>query len=532
MSKQSKYTGFKLISLTLSQDKVFGNIAYEFLDEEDAQDEIYTTVIIGSNGTRKSLLFRRLILLFWDLETLRFDKEKKTDHDFIFSLKYSLSNLEYEFTNKHKLGDKGHFKGDNYLAIDGVIQRTSFDNKYSFEQAYIPDSIIACTAVIPDKFPFPNEKTFPRYKYLGHRYRPQLAGTSTSITRTVNYMAESLNNSAFIDSINRLLKEFFNPEFDPYFVFYTQNTNFFFSESLTVESFSKFYEDIESRYKESGKTPPFKLNHYIKNFRNDEQLIERVIQFCKSLKDQDKLGKVPRSSKKSISYKINDLEGLDTLKNDIEFLNHLKGLGIVQNPILEFLRFEDKEARGYTILESSSGEYNLFSAMIGLMATIKPESLILIDEPEVSLHPNWQMRYLDFIRTLFQNPHYAKSHILIATHSHFFVSDIKGSNSRIIGLTRDPILKIVNLPKNVDTYGWSAENVLLNIFNVPTTRNYFIADKIGEILELVSKKERDENLIISKVASLLNKNVINLTDNDPLGSVWQKLVDKYGKRSK
>lgn len=532
MTSDSKYNGFKLISLKLSRDKVFGTIIYDFLDEEDEQDEIYTTVIIGSNGTRKSLLFRRLITLLWDLYTLSKDKTKTFNYDFAFSLRYSLDNLIYEYSNIHGQ-ENFKIKRENYLTIDGIIQRHTEDStKYSFENAYIPDTIVACTSVIPDKFPFPDEKSIPQYKYLGHRYRPQLAGTSTAISRTVNYLSNSLDNRYFIDSINHLLEEFFNPEFDPYFTFYTQNTSLFFGEGINVDSFSKFYEDIDTKYQQNGKVPPFKLNHYLKNCKNNPKFIQELIDFCLSLKQADRLGKVPRSSKKSISYKINDSNSLEELKRDNIKLNHLKNLGIVQSPLLQFLKFSDKEVSGYTILDSSSGEYNLFSAMIGLMATVKPTgSLILIDEPEVSLHPNWQMRYLEFIRTLFQNPLYAKSHILVATHSHFFVSDTKGDNSKIIGLTRDPVLKTVPLPKNVNTFGWSAEEVLLEVFQTPTTRNFFISEKIGEILELISHKDRNESLIREKVGILINQKVFSLSENDPLKNIWSKLVSKYGQRS-
>lgn len=529
MNHEIKYNGFKLISLSLSQDKVFGAITYDFLDAEDKQDEIYTTVIIGSNGTRKSLLFQRVIILFWNLSTLSKDKTKVFNYDFLFSLKYSLDNLVYEFTNRHGTPGKFTIKGDNFLLIDGVIQRDKEDlSKYSFELASIPDTIVACTSVIPDKFPFPDEKTLPQYKYLGHRYRPQLAGTSTAISRTVNYLADSLNNRAFIDSINHLLREFFNPEFDPYFTFYTQNTNLFFGDDLNVESFSEFYEEIDMKYKEKGKIPPFKLNHYIKNCRNNPSFIEELITFCKSLKQSDRLGKIPKSSKKSISYRINDSNGLEDLKKDINYLNHLKNLGIVQNPLLQFLRFNDKESVGYSIMDSSSGEYNLFSAMIGLMATVKPTgSLIFIDEPEVSLHPNWQMRYLEFIRTLFQNPLYAKSHILIATHSHFFVSDVKGENSKIIGLTRNPKLEIVPLPKNINTYGWSAEEVLLKVFNVSTSRNYFVAEKLGLLLDFIASEESTNETIKDKFYELGLDKVSGLSNEDPLKTVYDTIIKEY-----
>lgn len=107
------------------------------------------------------------------------------------------------------------------------------------------------------------------------------------------------------------------------------------------------------------------------------------------------------------------------------------------------------------------------------------------------------------------------------------VSDLEDSTSYLTGLRRDESgLRTIDIDRN--TYGWSAEEVLLEVFNVPTTRNYYLADKIGEILEMVSVKSRDEQKISWKVKELVEKNVIELSSNDPLYSVWKKLVEKYG----
>lgn len=60
-----KHKGFKLLSLDLrdnilmSKSKLF----YDFVELDDKQDSIYTTVIIGANGTGKSNLFRIVIEL-------------------------------------------------------------------------------------------------------------------------------------------------------------------------------------------------------------------------------------------------------------------------------------------------------------------------------------------------------------------------------------------------------------------------------------------------------------------------------------
>ena len=74
----------------------------------------------------------------------------------------------------------------------------------------------------------------------------------------------------------------------------------------------------------------------------------------------------------------------------------------MKSPSIDFLQMSPNEIlEGYSIAESSSGEFHLFSSFVGFMASIKLYSLILIDEPEISLHPNWANEIPDiFARAL------------------------------------------------------------------------------------------------------------------------------------
>ena len=61
-----KYNGFKLISLELRETSIMGKnpLYYKFVESHNKQENIYTTVLIGANGTGKSNLFRIIIGLF------------------------------------------------------------------------------------------------------------------------------------------------------------------------------------------------------------------------------------------------------------------------------------------------------------------------------------------------------------------------------------------------------------------------------------------------------------------------------------
>jgi predicted ATPase len=72
----------------------------------------------------------------------------------------------------------------------------------------------------------------------------------------------------------------------------------------------------------------------------------------------------------------------------------------------------------------SSGE----EAFINLFANLydeKQKKVILIDEGELGMHPNWQKKYLDYLIKVFGN---RKIQIILTSHSPFLVSDLPKEN--------------------------------------------------------------------------------------------------------
>ncbi len=86
--------------------------------------------------------------------------------------------------------------------------------------------------------------------------------------------------------------------------------------------------------------------------------------------------------------------------------------------------------------------------------------------------------------------------------------------------------KIISDLKDVNTYSWSAEKVLLEIFEVPTTRNFYVADLVGEILQLMSNPDAPNQSIREKIQRLKELNLENLSESDPLKEVVDKLIAK------
>lgn len=80
------------------------------------------------------------------------------------------------------------------------------------------------------------------------------------------------------------------------------------------------------------------------------------------------------------------------------------------------------------------------------------DSLIIIDEPELSLHPEWQKKILDFYKKLFIDENGIQtSQIFVATHSPFIIHNSSRYNDKIIVLKREAgEILVENEPKYYD----------------------------------------------------------------------------------
>lgn len=98
-------------------------------------------------------------------------------------------------------------------------------------------------------------------------------------------------------------------------------------------------------------------------------------------------------------------------------------------------------------------------------------AIILIDEPEISLHPNWQLKVLSFFKKLFTNAEgYQTSQIIIATHSPFIIHNSNRREDKVIILQKN-IKGIVVVSEEPKFYSWSPEKFVQEAFNVSQILN-------------------------------------------------------------
>jgi hypothetical protein len=174
--------------------------------------------------------------------------------------------------------------------------------------------------------------------------------------------------------------------------------------------------------------------------------------------------------------------------------------------------------------EMSSGEFAMLSTVLSISAAANDKhTLVLLDEPELSLHPNWQMTLVDNLDKALANQ---VCHMLISTHSHMLVSDLPMKRSSVIQLEKDKEGNLVSTPISDCTYGWSAEEVLFKVFKTATDRNRYFGERIGKLLEKMGNNSiRPEE--VSDELKELQEISIHLSDIDPMKTVLNTIVETY-----
>ena len=117
----------------------------------------------------------------------------------------------------------------------------------------------------------------------------------------------------------------------------------------------------------------------------------------------------------------------------------------------------------------SSGESILLSNLIKILSCIAFNSIFLIDEPEIHLHPNFITSYMEFIYKILNR---FDSYALIATHSTFVVREIKADCVFVVRRTKDDFCEI--RPVTRQTFGTNAMSLATDIFQNDEIDPYFM----------------------------------------------------------
>lgn len=365
LKKEDELTFFRLEKLfVMSGNKQLFDIDF-CANIDKSKSRSYYSIIIGENGTKKSLLLRVLTQIYLVISKSQegIDINRNSDIDFDYcKFSYVINDNRYEVTIDNR----------------DSLQIMCFKNKHSINilNVVLPQKMLAISSVVDDKFMYASNE---KYKYLGGR-------TSA--------------NGNFIGGLN-------------------------------------------NRYV-----------NMIDQFDNEEEIKQALEHF----------GFVDFTTEKKLSKESPSNRNLYFTKKGSK----------------DLVKFSDL----------STGEKSIIGLVLSLVILSKNNSsnIILIDEPETSLHPNWQLIMMEKLENIISSKKMF-SHVIIATHSPNIISSSLNSKTTVIKSERSALSEEIKYEiVNFSPSAWSIENILYNIFHVNTYRNYYVDRDMQEVIAYISNK--------------------------------------------
>ena len=169
--------------------------------------------------------------------------------------------------------------------------------------------------------------------------------------------------------------------------------------------------------------------------------------------------------------------------------------------------FENSAGEEFDINDLSSGEKQLFLRTLSIKMLEPDNSIILIDEPELSLHPKWQQRIVEVYKKIGEN-----NQIIVATHSPHILGSVSNENIFILYRNENGKIDAKTGDELYSSYGQSIDRVLKDIMGLKSVRTPKIDRDIQELRKLVDENKYETDEFIEKYNKLLE--ILGNTDED------------------
>lgn len=126
--------------------------------------------------------------------------------------------------------------------------------------------------------------------------------------------------------------------------------------------------------------------------------------------------------------------------------------------------------RELPISKASSGEREILNFLLGIFSYSIKKGLVIIDEPDLHLHPKWQNILVDVFNNLSVQ---SNNQFLIVTHSPSFIND-----KTIDAVTRVYLDNNISKVVQPDKESLPGSKELLNLINTLNNEKIFFADKV------------------------------------------------------
>ncbi|WP_432740717.1 AAA family ATPase [Methylobacter sp. G7] len=398
----------------------------QFNHHIDFNQEERITILHGINGVGKTTLLRMInslfnfrIYSFNEIPFTSFEIELSNgNHIRVEKKQHKIRNILNIFINKEKINFQN-------LDIESLIKRLPWISKVDDDVFYDrrteePLSLEEVMEQYGDRLPIKDVKNSELIAKLGH-VPVQLIETS------------------------RLLRTVKRDELHQRKEIITHTVKVYAAE--LQQRIRSVMTDYAKKSQELEQTFPFRLLKPSENYTN-EQLNEHIVALQNKRDELRTIGLLPTTDSATLdASSIDSLEAQHAavmnlyVKDSEEKLAVLECLSEKIKLLLKIInsKFQGKSLRiddkkGLVIIGKdgeidpallSSGEQHELVMFYDLIFKVEPNTLVMIDEPELSLHITWQHKFIDELKEIVEH---SKFDVLIATHS----PTIVGENSHLM----------------------------------------------------------------------------------------------------
>lgn len=414
----------KIRKIRIKKHKIFDDIEFDFTD--DAGKTLDNIIIVGMNGSGKTTLLKMLMRLFASFRNMY-----KPFNNFFEG---------NEFAGSTKISIEIDFLSQEVSLLSGLLKEI---NHQALKEA--------------NKF---DEKTLDTHSKL-------IAKLTKSNILELNYLKEESSQTEIINEF--ILFDLFSESFK-------KMTNLkvcYFPAETKLDEDNRTKDDFEE------------LN---RNIESSDYGLVRIIDLREHKKYVEKF--ILQTINEKIYHNRNTPAG-EIIKEETEKINNiLKDIKLktklvdidTQAPI-----FESHNKVKIPIHNLSAGEKQVFYRAVYLNSLNLQNSIIMVDEPELSLHPSWQAS----ISKLYTNAG-SNNQVILATHSPHIISSTRPENLFVLYLNdQNHKLEVTNMGKaGKHSKGVEPNRILKEIMGTPL-RDFETQEKIDYVARNL-KKEFDE----------------------------------------
>lgn len=243
--------------------------------------------------------------------------------------------------------------------------------------------------------------------------------------------------------------------------------------NVTFPTFSAIFSDVDINFKAKGVSTVTSMTLdelQSRNKRSDSNLptmVNQLLVDIQALDDAEIVKKLKENP--TTSYSNIDIDKrMDRFTNAFsKMFDELEYSGIDNKSGKKVVLFK-KYGEFVPIDSLSSGEKQIVYRGCFLLRDINAlnGAFVFIDEPEISLHPLWQMKVMDYYKSIFtNNAGEQTSQMFVVTHSPFIIHNENRRNDKVIVLARDSKGQIIVQDKP-GYYKCSSVEVVKDAFNV------------------------------------------------------------------